>query len=177
MQIITIIIIGLSISVDAFSLSLAYGLMNISKRTIILTSFLVGIFHFIMPLLGFNLGSIILKYLNIESKYVLLLILILILIEMIRSLKENQKEYELNIINIITFAFLVSIDSFTIGIGLNYITNNLYIASIIFSIMSFTFTLLGFLLGKYLSIKAQNYAKYFGVAILFTVIIYFLCKQ
>ena len=177
MEIITIIIIALSISVDAFSLSLAYGLLNISKKTIFITSLTVGIFHFIMPILGYNLGSIIIRYLNIEAKYLLLIILIIILIEMIRSLKEEQKEYELNIVNILIFAFLVSIDSFSIGIGINYITNNVCLASLIFSLTSFIFTFIGFLLGKYLSIKTEKYAKYFGIVILFTVILYFLCKQ
>lgn len=36
MEIITLIIIGLSLSIDAFSLSLAYGLLNIPKKTIYL---------------------------------------------------------------------------------------------------------------------------------------------
>ncbi len=176
MEIITLIIIGLSLSIDAFSLSLAYGLLNIPKKTIISTSITVGIFHFIMPILGMLLGNIITDTLNLDSKYILLTILILILIEMIKSLKEENKEHELNIINILIFAFLVSFDSFTLGIGIKYITSNIFLASIIFMILSSLFTFLGFILGKYLTKKATYKIKLIGIILLLGVIMYFLCK-
>ena len=176
MEIITLIIRGLSLSIDAFSLSLAYGLLNIPKKTIISTSITVGIFHFIMPILGMLLGNIITDTLNLDSKYILLTILILILIEMIKSLKEENKEHELNIINILIFAFLVSFDSFTLGIGIKYITSNIFIASIIFMILSSLFTFLGFILGKYLTKKATYKIKLIGIILLLGVIMYFLCK-
>lgn len=176
MEIITLIIIGLSLSIDAFSLSLAYGLLNIPKKTIISTSITVGIFHFIMPILGMLLGNIITDTLNLDSKYILLTILILILIEMIKSLKEENKEHELNIINMLIFAFLVSFDSFTLGIGIKYITSNIFFASIIFMILSSLFTFLGFILGKYLTKKATYKIKLIGIILLLGVILYFLCK-
>lgn len=176
MEIITLIIIGLSLSIDAFSLSLAYGLLNIPKKTIISTSIIVGIFHFIMPILGMLLGNIITDTLNLDSKYILLTILILILIEMIKSLKEENKEHELNIINMLIFAFLVSFDSFTLGIGIKYITSNIFFASIIFMILSSLFTFLGFILGKYLTKKATYKIKLIGIILLLVVIMYFLCK-
>lgn len=176
MEIITLIIIGLSLSIDAFSLSLAYGLLNIPKKTIISTSITVGIFHFIMPILGMLLGNIITDTLNLDSKYILLTILILILIEMIKSLKEENKEHELNIINMLIFAFLVSFDSFTLGIGIKYITSNIFLASTIFMILSSLFTFLGFILGKYLTKKATYKIKLIGIILLLGVILYFLCK-
>lgn len=176
MEIITLIIIGLSLSIDAFSLSLAYGLLNIPKKTIISTSITVGIFHFIMPILGMLLGNIITDTLDLDSKYILLTILILILIEMIKSLKEENKEHELNIINMLIFAFLVSFDSFTLGIGIKYITSNIFFASIIFMILSSLFTFLGFILGKYLTKKATYKIKLIGIILLLVVIMYFLCK-
>lgn len=176
MEIITLIIIGLSLSIDAFSLSLAYGLLNIPKKTIISTSITVGIFHFIMPILGMLLGNIITDTLNLDSKYILLTILILILIEMIKSLKEENKEHELNIINMLIFAFLVSFDSFTLGIGIKYITSNIFFASTIFMILSSLFTFLGFILGKYLTKKATYKIKLIGIILLLGVIMYFLCK-
>ena len=177
LQILTLIIIGLSLSVDAFTLSLAYGLLNISKGKIYLTSLLVGFFHFLMPILGDSLGNIIRKYISFESKHILIIVLSLILVEMIKSLKEEKKEYNLSVLNILVFALLVSMDSFSLGIGINYITSNIFLASGIFSFLSGLFTFLGFKLGKYLSIKAEKQAKYIGITILFTVIIYFLCKH
>ena len=52
----TIILIGISLSMDAFSLALAYGISGITKKEIIILSLIVGIFHFCMPLIGLALG-------------------------------------------------------------------------------------------------------------------------
>lgn len=176
MEIITLILIGLSLSIDAFTLSLAYGLLNISKRKILITSLIVGMFHFIMPFLGNSLSKILGKLIDIDFKFVLIIVLVLILIETIKSLKEEKEEYNLNFINIIIFAFLVSFDSFTVGLGLNYITNNIFLGMIIFSILSFSFTYTGFILGKYLSEKTGYLAKIIGIIILMITIVYLLCK-
>ena len=54
---------------DAFSLSLAYGTINLRKKEIILLSLIVGIYHFIMPILGMNVGIYISKFININSIY------------------------------------------------------------------------------------------------------------
>lgn len=176
MNIITLIIIGLSLSIDAFTLSLAYGLINVPKKTILGTSLSVGIFHFVMPLLGLSIGHILTSMIKVNPKYIMITVLIIILIEMIKSLKETTEEYDLNIINIIIFSFLVSFDSFTIGIGLEFITNKIFLGSIIFSILSFTFTYLGFKLGKYLSEQAGTCAKVMGIILLIFTCIYFIFK-
>lgn len=176
MKIITLIIIGLSLSVDAFTLSLAYGLLNIPRKKIICTSLSVGIFHFIMPLIGALIGDILTEMINVNSKYILITVLIIILIEMIKSLKEKNEEYDLTFINILIFSSLVSFDSFSLGIGLKYITENIYIGSIIFSILSCTFTYLGFRLGKYLSNKSEKNVKIIGIILISFTIAYFLFK-
>lgn len=176
MEIISLIILGLSLSIDAFSLSLTYGLLNIPKKTILTMSFSVGVFHFVMPILGIKLGNIITDTLNINSKTILIIILVLILIEMIKSIKEETKEHNLSLINVILFSLLVSFDSFTLGIGLNYITNRFLLAPLIFSIISSMFTFLGFTLGKYISTRVSYRIKLIGIVLFITILMYFLCK-
>ena len=46
----SIFLIGLALSMDAFSISLSIGLNNISKLKRIFIPIIVGIMHFIMPL-------------------------------------------------------------------------------------------------------------------------------
>lgn len=176
MEIISLIIIGLSLSIDAFTLSLAYGLLNISRKKILVTSVSVGIFHFIMPLCGLTIGHILTSMIHVNSKYILITVLLIILLEMIKSFNEKNTEHELSIINILIFSSLVSFDSFSVGIGLEYITNKIFLGSIVFSLLSFTFTYLGFKLGKYLSQKADKYAKIIGIILLIITIIYFIIK-
>ena len=57
MKIVTIFLIALSLSIDAFSLALIYGTQGISKRDKIILAIIVGMYHFIMPLIGLSIGS------------------------------------------------------------------------------------------------------------------------
>lgn len=177
MELLTIALIGISLSLDAFSLSLAYGLININKKQIITTSIFVGIFHFFMTLIGAKIGYLIINYFTINPKYVLIIVFILIITEMLKSLnEENNIEHNLNFLNILFFSFLVSIDSFTIGLGLTLITNKIFVSCLIIALLSCFFTFFGFLLGKFFSKKLEKTAKIIGIVIIFTLIIYFLCK-
>ena len=56
---IIIFLIAISLSMDAFSLSLAYGIEGINPKNKIMLSFVVGIYHFIMPLIGLIFSNII----------------------------------------------------------------------------------------------------------------------
>ena len=58
---ITILLIGISLSMDAFSLALAYGMTSIKEKEKILLSLIVGAYHFIMPLIGLNFGFLLSK--------------------------------------------------------------------------------------------------------------------
>lgn len=176
LQIISLILIGLSLSIDAFTLSMAYGLLKIPKNQIILTSISVGIFHYIMPLLGYKTNKIINKYIQIDEKLVLIIILILIIIEMIKSYNEHKEYHEFKLISIISFSFLVSIDSFTLGLALNYITTNKCLASLIFMILSSSLTFLGFNLGKYARTKFEKHSKLLSIIILSLITVYIICK-
>ena len=63
MHALIILTIAISLSMDAFSLSLIYGTLNLKPRMQKLMSIMVGIFHFLMPLLGYQIGELILTYL------------------------------------------------------------------------------------------------------------------
>ena len=64
------------------------------------------------------------------------------------------------------FAIAVSIDSFTLGMVLSFENYNVIEAGLIFSIVSFTFTISGLLLGNYLSSKTGKIGKAIGIIIL-----------
>ena len=143
-----VIIIAISLSMDAFSLALAYGTLNLNKKDIYKLSLVVGIYHFIMPLLGLFLGNIILKYVS-NPDIIVFLILFIIGIEMVyETFKDEDIKNIVSIKQILLFGFAVSIDSFSVGIGLNVISNNYLYCSTIFSIFSLSFTYLGLVLGK-----------------------------
>ncbi len=149
MQIITTIIIAISLSMDAFSLSIAYGTLNLRKKEIYILSLIVGIYHFVMPQIGNIIGTKILEILKIEPNIIVFLVLFLIGLQMIlETLKEEKNVKRMNIKEMLLFGFAVSIDSFSVGIGLKTICNNIILSSIVFSLTSYIFTNLGLKLGK-----------------------------
>lgn len=151
---------------DAFSLALAYGTNKISKNKIIILSLVVGLFHFIMPITGSFIGISLLSKLITKANIIVGIIFIILAIEMLISKDEEKKGTITNIYTCIIFAFTVSIDSFTVGIGLSLTNSNIIIPSLIFSITSFIFTALGLVLGKKLSKTFGKKAIYLGIIIL-----------
>lgn len=142
-------LVAISLSMDAFALAFSYGLLKIKNNIIIVTSIIVGLFHFIMPLLGYKFSAFLFSYTFIKPKIVLFLIFLFISIDMLFSyFEKNNKLFNLNLFGILLFSFSVSIDSFTVGIGFDLISNNILLSAAIFSVISSLFTILGFLLGK-----------------------------
>ena len=168
---------GISLSMDAFSLSLIYGTQNITKSNKIILSLIVGIYHFFMPLLGLSFGNIITKYLIINISVLVAFIFVIIGSEMIiSSLKEKEEKFFLNTLGFLIFGFSVSIDSFTTGIGLNVINSNYLEVSLIFCLVSGLFTYLGLILGGKLKSYFGTLSSVFGGVILIILGIYYFFK-
>ena len=162
---------------DAFSLALIYGMQSISKRDKIILSIIVGIYHFVMPLLGVFLGNIILKYLVINLSIVVSIIFLFIGIEMIiSSIKDDSHDFVVSIFGFLIFGLSVSIDSFTTGIGLNVINNNYLEVSSIFCIVSGSFTYLGLILGNKLGSIFGKLSTIIGGVILIILGIFYFFK-
>lgn len=153
---------------DAFTLAFSYGIKKVDNKSLIITSIVTGIFHFIMPLMGNIIGIPLFEYTLIKPRYILFLVFLIISIDMfINFFNENSKLRNLNIAGIILFAFSVSFDSFSVGLGINYICSNVVLSVSIFCFVSMLFTFLGFMLGKFLSQKIGKYAFLFGSLVLF----------
>lgn len=149
MNIITITIIAVSLSMDAFSLSLAYGTLNLEKQYIKKLSTIVGIYHFFMPLLGLSIGNMLLKIIPLKPNIIVCIVLTLIGIEMIIDTFKTEDEIKkMNIKELLLFGLAVSLDSFSVGIGLNALTKNYILCVSMFSLSSFIFTYIGLILGK-----------------------------
>ncbi len=167
-EIFSIILIGIALSMDTFSLSLSVGMFNTPNKKALELSIIVGAFHFIMPFLGMLLGEKIVQIFELKSDILLGFVLILIAIEMIIDLiRHEENKFNLTFLGMILFAVGVSIDSFSLGIGLKAIVTNKILAMSIFSCCSFLFTFLGVIVGRYASKILGVYANIIGIIILF----------
>ena len=153
---------------DAFSLSIVYGTLNLSKKIKNFLSVTVGIFHFIMPLLGSILGLFIVNHIISNPDILVAIIFTILSIEMlfnIKELDEEKKDFK-NLVNAFIFGFSVSIDSFSVGIALGTHNENIYLAGTLFAITSFIFTLVGLNIGKFLTLKFGKIANIIGSILL-----------
>lgn len=173
MEILIYFFMALGLSMDAFSLAIAYGTNNLKKIKIITLSILVGIFHYIMPYLGSLIGSKII-FLITKSNYIVSLVFFLLSYEMYKSRNEEHNGTLTNFLSLIVFAITVSIDSFSVGLALGIEKSNLISTFIIFSIVSMIFTYLGLTIGNYLSDKYGKKANYLGIIILILIAIKYL---
>ena len=159
----TIILVGISLSMDAFSLALIYGTYSLSKKDIIVLSIIVGVFHFFMPLMGLAFGGILLRFFLFNVSLIVGAIFGIIGVEMIiSSIKNEEVDIMVSLVGFLLFGLSVSIDSFTTGIGLSLISHNYILCSVIFMLISSFFTYAGLKFGNIISGKFGKYATFFG---------------
>lgn len=177
MDIILIFLIAVSLSMDAFSLALAYGTINLNKKEINILSIIVGIYHFFMPIIGILIGNYIIKFIHIGEDVIILIIFSLIGLNMILERRKQQEEVKyMKLGEMLLFGLAVSIDSFSVGIGLNNISHNILLCSSIFSVTSFIFTYLGLKLGKIINLIIGKFATLIGGVTLIILGIIFVLK-
>lgn len=172
-----ILLVALSLSMDAFSLSLIYGVNSLPKKNEIILSVIVGLFHFIMPLLGYIIGEFILEIFPIELHTLVTIIFTLIGIDMIiDSFKETKYNLMTNISGMLLFGLAVSIDSFGIGIGFDILTSNVLLSSMIFMIISGVITYIGLSFGKIIGKKIGKISNLIGGLVLVILGLIYLFK-
>ena len=172
MNILMIFLIGLSLSMDTLSLSLSLGTINIPKKRMVLYSLIVGLMHFILPLLGYFLSNSIKNIITINGDKLLMIIFGFIAISMVVNLfSKEEKQYRFNIIDMFICALSVSIDSFTIGIGLIFSIKTVLLCCTIFFTLSLIFTILGFALGAICKHKFGKIANIIGLILIVLVMI------
>lgn len=160
-----LVLIGISLSIDAFSVALSLGLNDDIKNKVLRYSFIVGMFHLFMPIFGQILKLFISKIIYIPSKELFLIVLIFLILGIL--IDKNQSK---NIIGPLLFATSVSIDSFVVGFSLEY--SYLMVGSMIFAIISFLNTYLGFILAGKIKDKIGKKSKLLSIMILLFLLIY-----
>lgn len=160
MNIIDIILIAISLSLDALSVSICKGLtINNNKfKKCLLIALFFGLFQAIMPLIGYNLGSIINNYISIIDHWISFIILSIIGFKMIKDaiIKEDNYDNQLDIKTLLLLSIATSIDALVVGITLPILNVNLLLSISIIGLITFTLCFIG----SYLSSKLNNTRNY-----------------
>ncbi len=154
MGLITIIIIAVSLAMDAFAVSIASG--TAYKQLKINHAFRMaaffGGFQAFMPLIGSLAGTAAKEFIAGYDHWVAFGILIAIGIKMIyESFKISPVENNFdpaNILVLLVLSIATSIDALAVGITLSLITNRIITAVIIIGIVTFVLSYAGVFIGK-----------------------------
>lgn len=169
MNIIELIVLSFSLSMDSFATSLCKGIEfnnNLYKSSII-TSIWFSIFQTIMPILGYYLGNIISMKLFSIAYYISFFILSFLGISMIRE-KDDVVQLNDSLGFKIMFLLSVSIsmDAFSVGISYALLNLNIILSSILNFSITFITTYIGCILGSKIGSKYSSISKTIGGIIL-----------
>ena len=169
MSLIELVFIAISLAMDAFTVSMMYGMTmhhaTFHKRFSI--AFYFGFFQSIMPLAGFYLGRLFAESIKTIDHYIAFLFLLIIGIHMIKdAFEDEQMESSLHFFDLTILAIATSIDAFAIGITFAFFEVAIFHAVVIIGIMTLILCLIALKIGQYLGNRFQNKALLIGGIIL-----------
>lgn len=177
MKIIEIILISLSLAMDAFSVSICKGLQinkDVRKNAFNL-SLSFSLFQMLMPIIGFFIGNSLNKYFLSFNHIIAFVLLIIIGLNMlIESYKEIDLKKDLSFKELIGLSIATSIDALSVGITFSLFKVNLLLTIIIIGFITFLLSFLGFVIGKKIGHRFEKYSQIMGGIILIIMGIKFL---
>lgn len=174
---ITVLLIALSLAVDAFAVSVTNGIVisDFRRRHAAKVGLYFGFFQFIMPLIGYALGSSFEKFIEAYDHWIAFLLLAIIGGNMIvESFKDEDAECTgnsakefLSPVRLITQAIATSIDALAVGISFAVTrTPNVLSNALIIGVVAFIFSFVGGIFGKKIGCIFKCYAGRIGGIVL-----------
>jgi len=173
MEFLTVLFLGIALSMDAFAVSLCCGANLHGKKfkTAIIVGFYFGLFQALMPLAGFKFGFMLEDMIAAFDHWVAFGLLAIIggkmLMEGIKSDPTCKKSINITKFTVvIALAVATSIDALIAGLSLAYMDMNIYSAITIIGVTTFLFSYFGVYLGERFSYKLGSKAEIIGGIIL-----------
>ena len=154
-MLIQILLIGVSVSMDAFAVSIGKGLTVKKLRGLdaLKTALWFGGFQALFPLLGYFAASTFSKYVTAVDHWIIFGLLALIGGNMVREAfeedEENAKETpEFDWKHMLPLAVACSIDAFAVGVSFAFMTLNIWLSVVIIGITTGLFSAAGLYIGR-----------------------------
>lgn len=167
MSILFIFIVAIGMAMDGFVVALTQG-MSLDKKKLVLSAIkiggVIGLFHAIMPIVGWLLGSYFQSYVLHYEHWIEFGILMLLGLDMLKdgfkTDKKNKKQ------SLLLLAIATSIDTLPIGISSAFLSVNIFYVSLIIGIVTCIMSISGVFIGKKIGNVLERYAEFIGGAIL-----------
>lgn len=165
-----IILLAIGLSMDCFSVSFTSGAVQKLKfRHALAVAAVFGIFHVIMPLIGWLLGSNIIDFIRNFDHWVSFILLGAIGGKMILDgIKDEEQSFNiLKISVLLILALATTIDALAVGVSLACLNVPVANPVVWIGVCSFTLSLIGIYLGRFLiQWMKPRYAEILGGVIL-----------
>ena len=169
MGIVEHIIIGASLSMDAFAVSICSGLKmkKIDYKMAVLISFFFGGFQALMPALGWALGQLFASYVDKYDHYIAFVLLAFLGIKMIRDVfrsdGDDSSVDKLDLRSLFMMAFATSVDALAVGVtfGMDPAVNIIE-AALTIGITTFAICFAGVAIGNIFGSRWQSKAQIVG---------------
>ena len=170
MSVIEMILIGISLSMDAFAVSICKGLSvgAIKPKHMLSAGLWFGGFQALMPLIGFLLGSTFEHYITSIDHWVAFILLGIIGFNMIKESREDEESQDASFgfKAMLVLAIATSIDALAVGITFAFLKVNVILAVTLIGITTFLFSAAGIKIGSVFGDKYKSKAEFFGGAVL-----------
>ncbi|SFU70536.1 Putative Mn2+ efflux pump MntP [Clostridium sp. DSM 8431] len=155
MNFISILMIGIGLSMDAFAVSLTMGL-NTSKdnrlKIALRSGLFFGIFQGLMPLIGWALGINFTEYIQAIDHWIAFALLSFIggkmVYESIKGDEDEEKEMDFSYKRFLILAIATSIDALAVGVSFAFLSVNIFYAAIIIACTTFLLSIIAVYIGR-----------------------------
>ena len=170
---IEILLISVSVAMDAFAVSIGKGLTVTRVRPVdvIKTALWFGGFQALFPLLGFFAANTFSKYVTAVDHWIIFALLAFIGGNMIREAlgeeEENSRETaQFDWRHMLPLAVACSIDAFAVGVSFAFMKVNIWFSVIVISVVTGAFSTVGLYIGRVFGARWQKPAQIAGGAVL-----------
>ena len=171
MKVWEIMLIALGVSMDAFAVSICKGLSCKDKplKTGLVCGTWFGFFQFLMPVIGFFVGSLFAGFIESFDHWVAFVLLAIIGGNMLKeafSKEQEEVSNELSFWKMFVFAIATSVDALAVGVTFAVLKVNIWVCAGIIGIFTFACSFIGSFIGRKCGEKLKNKAEIFGGIIL-----------
>ena len=169
MGIAEIILIGVSLSMDAFAVSVCSGLKmkRIDYKTASIIALFFGGFQAIMPVLGWALGQLFAKYVDKYDHYIAFLLLAFIggkmVYDALRDGGDGEDEYRIDLKSLLVLSIATSVDALAVGVTFGMDPSvNIVSSALIIGATTFAICMVGVVVGNVFGARWKNKAQIVG---------------
>ncbi len=166
-----LIIIAISLGMDAFAIAVCKGLSikKIDIKTMCIIGLYFGGFQALMPTLGYLFGFSFHEKIEVIDHWITLVLLSIIGINMIRealSKEDTRLDDSIGFKTMLVLSIATSLDALAVGVTFAFLDVSLIISVIIIGVTTFILSVIGVKIGNICGKKYQSKACLFGGIVL-----------